>query len=184
MKTFLSIAFLMCFSFFHSQAKNIYAVDFFHWSSDDGIYYEFIFITEDVGKLDVKKPATIRVKYSLDGGVSTKLVEYYATIYWTQDENDDSSLVGYIEAAETAKILQGENGYTPDNFVLYYEKKGAFIRALQADHNQLAEKEVKFAKVFKTKYESVDDLRDLIRLYYKNTDPLYRDLMTYAAKYD
>jgi len=184
MKTFLSIAFILCFSHFHSQAKSVDIVEFFNWNADDGIHYDFIFISEKITEYDVKKPVTIRVKYSLDGGVSTKLVEYYATIYWSEDEDHADNLIGYIEAHETAKILEGKNGYTPDNFVLYYDKSGKFTQALQADHNQMAEKNVKFAKVFKTNYETVNDLRSLIRLYYKNTDPLYRDLMTYAAKYD
>lgn len=184
MKNLFTFLFILFFSFFNSQVKNVGIVDFFHWTADDGIYYEFILISENITELNSKKPVTIRVKYSLNGGISKKLVEYYATMRWVQDPKNSENLIAYIEADKTAKIIEGTNGYTPDNFTFYYKKGGDLLTGYQADHNEMANSEVNYAKVFKTNYSTVDDLRSLVRLYFKSDEPLYRDLMTYASKYD
>ena len=184
MKKILTATLLVFFSILNAQLKKVEIVDFYHWNADDGIHYELMLITENLKKIDQKVPAVIRVKYSLNGGVSTKLVEYKATALIEIDSKNFEELIFYIDAEKTAKILQGENGYTPDNFVLHYNINGDYIMGYQADHSAMAESEVSYAKVFKTNYNNSDELRSLIKLYYTSSDPLYRDLMTYAAQFD
>ncbi|TXF79377.1 hypothetical protein [Chryseobacterium sp.] len=184
MKTFLSIVLFLFLTPFQAQLKNIEIVDFYHWTANDGIYYEFMVAAEQRTGATTN-PAVIRVKYSTDGGVSTKIASFDATLRWEHDKTDTDIMIAYIDAAETAKIIQGTGGYTPDNFILYYNiSNESFVRGYQADHTELAKSSVEYAKVFPTNYSTSDDLRSLIRIFYTSSDPLYRDLMTYAAKFD
>ncbi|MBW8362283.1 MAG: hypothetical protein K0M56_08880 [Kaistella sp.] len=183
MKTLLSLVLFLFLTPFQAQLKNIEIVDFYHWTANDGIYYEFMVAAEQSAA--TKNPAVIRVRYSTDGGVSYKIVSFDATLRWERDKTDEDIMIAYFDAAATAKILKGTGGYTPDNFILYYDVSNeSFVRGYQADHTEMAKSDVDYAKVFPTNYSNSDDLRNLIRLFYTSSDPLYRDLMTYTAKFD
>ena len=184
MKTFLSFVLILSLSLFHAQLKQVGVVDFYNWTADDGIHYQFVVAAEELEEMNVEKPAVVRVRYSTDGGVSYKIVEFDATLRFIADKNNAENLVAYLNAAEKARIIEGSTGYTPDNFIMYYSKSGTFVKGFQADHTEMAKTEVAYAKVFMTPSDSSDQMRNLIRLFYKSTDPLYRDLMLYAAKYD
>lgn len=184
MKTLLSFVLFLSFTLFQSQLKKVGVVDFYNWTANDGVHYQFILAAGDVAGLDVEQPAVVRVRYSTDGGVSYRLVEFDATLRFMTDKNNSENLIAYLNGASTARIIENATGYTPDNFVLYYTKSGTFIKGFQADHNEMAKSEVEYAKVYMTPSSTAEQLRNLIRLYYKSTDPLYRDLMVYAAQYD
>ena len=170
MKTFLCFVLFLSFSLFHTQVKEVGVIDFYNWTADDGIHYQFIVASEEVQGLDVEKPAVVRVRYSTDGGVSYKIVEFDATLRFIADKNNAENLIAYLNAAEKARIIEGSTGYTPDNFIMYYSKSGNFIKGFQADHTEMAKSEVEYAKVFMTPSDTSDQMRKLIRLFYKSTD--------------
>lgn len=184
MKTFLCFVLFLSYTVLHSQLKKVEVVDFYNWTANDGIHYQFIMAGEEPTGLNVEQPAVIRLRYSTDGGVSYKIVEYDATLRFMTDKNSSENLVAYLNGADTARIIEKATGYVPDNFILYYTKKGNFLKGFQADHTAMAKSEVEYAKVFITPSDTGDQIRNLIRLYYKSSDPLYRDLMVYAAQYD
>lgn len=184
MKTLLSFVLFLSFTLFQSQLKKVGVVDFYNWTANDGVHYQFILAAGDVESMDVEQPAVVRVRYSTDGGLSYKLVEYDATLRFMTDKKNTDNLIAYLNGAATARIIENSTGYTPDNFVLYYNKSGDYIKGFQADHNEMAKSEVEYAKVFLTPSNTAERMRSLIRLYYKSTDPLYRELMLYAAQYD
>lgn len=185
MKTFLCFVLFLSFTLFHSQLKQVELVDFYNWTANDGHYYQFIVAADKQTELNVEKPALVRVRYSSDGGVSYKIVEFDSTLRYMTDKNNTENLVAYLNAGETVRVIQGAaDSYIPDNFIIYYSKTGHFIKGFQADHDEMANSEVEYAKVFLTSSDSADHMRDLIRLFYKPTDPLYRELMLYAAQYD
>ena len=184
MKTFFSFLFFLSFTVFQSQLKKVEVVDFYNWTANDGVHYQFIMAGEEPTGLNVEQPAVVRVRYSMDGGVSYKIVEYDATLRFMTDKNNSENLVAYLNGGETARFIEKATGYVPDNFILYYTKTGSFLKGFQADHTAMAESEVEYAKVFITPSATGDQIRNLIRLYYKSTDPLYRDFMVYAAQFD
>ena len=185
MKTLLSLALFLSFALFQAQMKQVGIVDFYNWTANDGLHYQFIVASEKQADLNVEKPAVVRVRYSSDGGVSYKIVEFNATLRFMTDKKSTDNLVAYLNAGETARMIQGAaTGYIPDNFIMYYSKSGNFIKGYQADHTEMAKSEVEYAKVFLTPSDSADHMRNLIRLFYTSTDPLYRDLMTYTSQFD
>ncbi len=184
MKTLLSLILVLFFSQFQSQLKKVDIADFYNWTANNGTHYQFILLSENLAKLDTAIPAVIRVRYSTDGGVTYKTAEFDANLTLNQDKKSAGDLVIHINAGKTARIIQGDGGYTPDNFILYYDKDGNFLRGYQADHTELAKSNVEYAKVFHTAAPTADQMRSLIRLFYKSSDALYRDLMTFAAQYD
>lgn len=182
MKKFVLFIFLAFFSIFNAQLKNVDVVDFYNWTASNGTHYDFMLISEKFEGLNQEIPALVRVKYSLDGGATTNIAEYDAVITLDYNSKDDDLVLNLI-AGKTARIIKGKNGYSPDNFILYYSAKGDYLKGFQADENEMAKDNVTYSKVFKTDFK-IEDLRTLIKLYFKPGDRLYPDLMKYAAKYD
>ena len=183
MKSLLSVALLLCFTIFQAQLKTADLVDFYNWTSDDGVHYQFIFVAEQAKALAVEAPAVIRVRYSLDGGVSYKIAEFDAN-YSYEDDDDSDDLVVNIRAGKTARIIEGVGSYIPDNFTMYYDRKGNYLRGYQVDHDELQKSDATYAKVFATPNENSDHMRKLIRLFYQSSEPMYRELMLVAAQFD
>ena len=184
MKTLFTLILLLCFSQFQSQLKKVDIADFYNWTSNDGTHYQFILLSENVTKMRTETPALVRVRYSTDGGVSYKMAEFDAKFSFDEDKKTAGNLVVYVNAGKTARIIQGEGSYTPDNFTLYYDKAGNYLYGYQADHTEMAKSTVEYAKVFLTPNSTPDQMRSLIRLFYKSSEPLYRELMTLASQYD
>ncbi|WP_332031164.1 hypothetical protein [Kaistella sp.] len=51
MKTFLSFLFFLSFTIFQSQLKKVEVVDFYNWTSNDGVHYQFIMAGENLQAL-------------------------------------------------------------------------------------------------------------------------------------
>ncbi|MBA5246882.1 hypothetical protein H1R16_08585 [Marnyiella aurantia] len=184
MKTIVTTFFILLFSLLQSQVKKVDIVDFYNWTSNSGIKYQFILVSENLSKFDMPISAVIRVRYSTDGNITYKTAEFGANVVMNRDRRSEGELSVHINAAETASMVQGASGYSPDNFILYYDTEGNYLRGYQADYNELAKSDVGYAKVFHISAPTGDQMRGLIRLFYRSSDPLYRDLMTLAARYD
>jgi len=183
MKSLLSLALLLCFTLFQAQLKKADLADFYNWTSDDGVHYQFILVSEQVKSMGVEAPAIIRVRYSLDGGVSYKIAEFDANFSYEEDKNSDDLIVN-IRAGKTARIVEGTGSYIPDNFTLHFDRKGNYLKGYQVDHDELQRSNATYAKVFATPNENSDHMRKLIRLFYQSSEPMYRDLMLLAAQFD
>ena len=184
MKSLLSLILLLCFSQFQSQLKKVDIADFYNWTADDRTHYQFILLAEEVTKMRTESPALVRVRYSTDGGVSYKIAEFDAKFSFDEDKKTAGNLLASLNAGKTARIIQGDGSYTPDNFTLYYDKAGNYLQGYQADHTEMAKSKVEYAKVYATPNTSADQMRSLIRLFYKSSEPLYRDLMTFTSQFD
>lgn len=60
MKTFLSFLFFLSFTVFQSQLKKVEVVDFYNWTSNDGVHYQFIMAGEEPTGLNVEQPPRCR----------------------------------------------------------------------------------------------------------------------------
>ncbi|KIA84449.1 hypothetical protein OA84_02685 [Kaistella solincola] len=183
MKTLLFGLLFLTFSLFPAQLKKVDIADFYNWTSNSGTHYQFVLLSEKLVAMRTDVAALVRVRYSMDGGVTYKIAEFDAKFTYDKAKDSDNLVVN-VKAAETARILKGDSGYIPDNFTLYYDKDGEYIEGYQADHDELTKKDTQYAKVFLTPSPSADHMRKLIRLFYDSSEPLYRDLMVLAAQYD
>lgn len=182
MKILLSLFLLTSFTICSAQAKSVDIVDFYSWTASDGKKYEVMIVTENFSD-KVETPATIRVRYDRGTG-NYNVVEYYSSLMYEYDE--DSNLLIYLMADSEASFIKGAGSYSPDNFVMSFDSNGYLITGLQADNNELdkADGETVYADLYLIEYGDADNMRTLIKNFYTSSDPLYRDLMAYAAQYD
>lgn len=182
MKILSSILLLALFTVCNAQATKVDIVDFYKWTGSDGNLYEVMIITEDFGDRE-EIPSTLRVRYSRGNG-NYNIVEYYSYLYYEFDE--DSNMLIYLMADSEASFIQGAGSYSPDNFVMKFDPDGYLLSGLQADNNELKkpEDETVYADLGLIDYGDSENLRSLIRNFYDASDPLYRELMVYAAQYD
>ncbi len=181
MKLIFTLLLTGIFSLSLAQQINVDIVDFYKWTSQEGINYEVMIVTEDFDDTGYAD-GMIRVRYSMNGAY--KVVQYKCLLTGEIDE-DGYWLVTIMANDDNFEFIQGEGGYSPDNFVLYFDQDGFFIFGSQADNNELNKpegEELVVADIEAVEYGTKDEMKTLIKKFYSNNDPLYDDLLMYIGK--
>ncbi|WP_100612118.1 hypothetical protein [Confluentibacter lentus] len=200
MRNFLVVLTLFFVSFADAQNKEVYSLEFHSWiGATDNNHYEMALIVLQLdpyylGELDNtgEFDAQVRVKYTVEG--VEKIVEFNAHVKASYLDNQNDKQVQnsnfysmIVDGYPPVKLIKGDGGYIPDNFVFSGVIKDNLtypISAFHIDDAGFLEENIRYALVNTDYFKTADEGRAKIKKFFSPADAMYRELMLYIANFD